>query len=146
MGIEFRTASAEVEANLADVVLCHHMLEHVTNPAEVLSEALRILAPGGSLVLYTPFEPQRQFRTYNAQEENMHLFAWNVQTLAALAASCGFEIERARLEPFGYDRWAAELVGRLGGTPGAYRIAHRAVQFVGRRREICVVGYKPSAR
>jgi SAM-dependent methyltransferase len=39
----------------ADVVLCSEVLEHVPRPAAALAEFQRILRPGGTLILSTPF-------------------------------------------------------------------------------------------
>ena len=39
----------------ADAVLCTEVIEHVTDPAGMLSEFSRVLAPGGSVVLTSPF-------------------------------------------------------------------------------------------
>lgn len=39
---------------VADVVLCSEVLEHVPEPAKALSELHRILKPGGHLILTTP--------------------------------------------------------------------------------------------
>lgn len=38
-----------------DTVLCSQVLEHVFNPDEFLSEILRVLKPGGKLLLTVPF-------------------------------------------------------------------------------------------
>ena len=39
----------------ADAVLCTEVIEHVTDPAGMLSEFSRVLSPGGSVVLTSPF-------------------------------------------------------------------------------------------
>lgn len=52
----------------ADVVLCSEVLEHVLRPQAALAEFHRILRPGGTLILSTPFlarlheEPHDYFR------------------------------------------------------------------------------------
>jgi SAM-dependent methyltransferase len=42
------------EANRFDVVLGHQFIEHVPDPAGIISELLRIAKPGGFVVLYAP--------------------------------------------------------------------------------------------
>jgi SAM-dependent methyltransferase len=44
-----------VEDAAADTVLCTETLEHVLDPLEFLSEAKRVLTPGGRLILTVPF-------------------------------------------------------------------------------------------
>ncbi len=41
--------------NTFDWILCNHVLEHVPNDRLALSELLRVLKPGGSAILQTPF-------------------------------------------------------------------------------------------
>jgi SAM-dependent methyltransferase len=41
--------------NIADVILCTEVLEHVSNPAEVVRELARLLKPGGQLFITVPF-------------------------------------------------------------------------------------------
>jgi SAM-dependent methyltransferase len=42
------------EANRFDIVLGHQFIEHVPDPAGIISELLRITKPGGFLILYAP--------------------------------------------------------------------------------------------
>lgn len=41
--------------NSFDVILCTEVLEHVRDPATILREANRVLKPGGTIVITTPF-------------------------------------------------------------------------------------------
>jgi SAM-dependent methyltransferase len=47
------------EADSFDMILCNHVLEHVTDDRRVMSEFLRILRPGGFAILQVPLEPHR---------------------------------------------------------------------------------------
>lgn len=44
-----------VKSNAVDCVKCTELLEHVEYPEKVLGEVLRILKPGGTLILSSPF-------------------------------------------------------------------------------------------
>jgi SAM-dependent methyltransferase len=112
-GIEFLLDSGGVADGEADVVICHHTLEHVLNPAETLGELRRILKASGKLLLFVPYERERRYRRFNAEEPNHHLYSWNVQTLGNLVMECGFSIQEGAVEHFGYDRFAAKLANRL---------------------------------
>src|SRR4030095_9481147 len=49
--VEFLPGTREVGDARADVVICHHTLEHVLEPAAVLGGLWRILKPGGALIV-----------------------------------------------------------------------------------------------
>lgn len=126
--MEFFESSSRLPDGSVDVVICHHVLEHVANPPEMLAEARRVLKDGGKLLLHVPFEKERRYRTFDPQEPNHHLYSWNAQTLGNLVVSQGFEIVRAVIGEFGYDRFAAKWAVRFGlGETGFFairRLAH----------------------
>ncbi len=107
LGIEFVLSPTALADSSADVVICHHMLEHALNPAASLAEIRRVLKPGGKLLLHVPFEKERRYRHHDPAEPNHHLFSWNAQTLGNLVTECGFKLESAGIGKFGYDRAAA---------------------------------------
>lgn len=111
-GIEFVRESAALASASADVVICHHMLEHALNPAASLAEIRRVLRPGGKLLLHVPFEKESRYRRHDPAEPNHHLFSWNAQTLGNLVTECGFKVESAGIGQFGYDRAAAAVAVR----------------------------------
>jgi SAM-dependent methyltransferase len=43
-----------------DMILCNHVLEHVTDDRRVVSEFLRVLRKGGFAILQVPLEPARE--------------------------------------------------------------------------------------
>ena len=96
-----------------DIVICHHVLEHVSNPTLELSRIRRLLKPTGRLLLCVPFDNQRRFRRFAPGDLDMHLFAWTTQSICNLLLSMSYEIEHATLWPFGYERVLAPLV-KLG--------------------------------
>lgn len=75
-----------------DVVLCTEVMEHVPNPARLLSEVNRVLRPGGHLVLTTPF-------LVPIHEAPYDFFRYTRHGLAELVARSGLELRR--IEPFG---------------------------------------------
>lgn len=119
LGIEFARDSATLADASADVVICHHMLEHALNPAASLAEIRRVLKPGGKLLLHVPFEREPRYQKHDPAEPNHHLFSWNAQTLGNLVTECGFKLESAGIGQFGYDRasavWALKFkLGEVG--------------------------------
>lgn len=74
------------EDNSADGIIARHILEHAIDPVLVLREWLRILKPGGRLIVATPnqdIEPGIPMDT-----EHMH--SWNPDSLRSLAELCGY--------------------------------------------------------
>lgn len=124
-GVEFVTDTAGLPPALAEVVICHHTLEHVPDPAAALAEMRRLLKPGGRLGLWVPYERERRYRHFDPGEPNHHLFSWNVQTLGNLVTHAGFTVTRASLARYGYDRFAAVCALRLGLGEAAFRILRR---------------------
>jgi SAM-dependent methyltransferase len=113
LGIEFVTDTTGLSDATAEVVLCHHALEHVLEPAAVMREFARILRPGGRLVVHVPWEVERRYARYDPAEPNHHLYHWNAQNLGNLAALLGWKVEAVRVRRYGYDRFASKLAVRL---------------------------------
>ncbi len=138
-GIEFMSNSEGLADGVADVVICHHMLEHVSSPVEALTEMRRILSPQGRLLLHVPYETQRKWRRFDRSEPNHHLFAWNPQTLANLVEEAGFRVESAGLGRYGYDRFAAALSFKLKTGERGFRVARGIAHALRPVREVRVV-------
>ena len=111
-----------VRANLAalpvrsagvDVVATLQVIEHVWNHREFVTECLRVLQPGGLLLVTTPnrltFSPglDRPINPFHTRE-------FTAAELVELLVSCGFVIETV-LGLHASDR-LAELDGRYGGS------------------------------
>lgn len=105
-GIEFANDLTALAGQTFDVVLCHHVLEHLQNPFETLQQLKQLLAPGGRLLLYVPFEHGKRFVP---NEPNMHLFSWSAQTLGNLVERAGLRIESVGIANYGYEQRFAPL-------------------------------------
>lgn len=145
-GIEFLNDSAAIPDATADVVLCHHVLEHVEHPAVMLREAGRLLKPRGKLLLHVPYEKEKRYRHFNPAEPNHHLYSWNVQTLGNLLVSQGFKVETCSLSQFGYDRFAAKLALRFQLGETAFRAFRRFAHLIRPGREVRSIATQSSGR
>jgi SAM-dependent methyltransferase len=140
--VEFVRDSASIRDETADAVICHHVLEHLENPPDMLREAKRILKHGGYLLLYVPFEKERRYRRFDPNEPNHHLYSWNVQTLSNLISSQGFLIKKTFLGEFGFDRFASKLALRFGLGETGFHLIRRLTHFLQPGREVRLIARK----
>ena len=130
LGIEFVLDPTTLPSNAFDVLICHHVLEHVPDPLAVLQGFHRMLRPGGRLLLAVPFEKERRYRRFDPGEPNHHLYSWNVQTLGNLLTVAGWECRSLGLRDYGYERIAARWATRLHlGEPG-FALVRRLVHLL----------------
>lgn len=122
LGIEFVTDISAVPDATAHVIICHHTLEHLLEPAEMLTQLARILKPQGKLLLYVPWDRERSYRHYRAGEPDHHLYTWNAQNLGNLATVLGYGIQSVKIRRYGYDRYAANLAARLRLGKSGFRL------------------------
>jgi SAM-dependent methyltransferase len=108
-GIEFITDIASIKGEQFSLVLCHHVLEHVPDPYEVLEQIWQFLLPGGKLLLCVPFETSQYHHHFQLKDVDQHLYSWNVLTLGNLVTSVGFAVNDANVNPFGYEQRLAFL-------------------------------------
>jgi len=142
LGIEFVGDTLALPEAAADVVLCHHTLEHLLQPADALLEMHRLLKPDGRLLLYVPFERQRSGAEFKRDEPNHHLYAWNVQTLGNLVEETGFRVTESGLGEFGYSRFAAAWAVRLGLGEGGFCCLRRLLHLLRPLSEVRIVAVK----
>jgi ubiquinone/menaquinone biosynthesis C-methylase UbiE len=111
-----RKLSVAVNAELTsfrdvDVVLCHHVLECLEEPREIVLRLKEVLKPGGTLLVVALYD--KAFRDPNLTEQVEHFYSWNVQTLGNLMVDCGYEflsgeIQRCSNEE-SFLRWAPKI-------------------------------------
>lgn len=142
LGIEFVMDTAGISDAAADVVLCHHTLEHVISPPETLKEIRRLLKPQGKLLLYVPFEREARYEKFHRDEPNHHLYSWNAQTLGNLAEECGFKVARAGIGEFGYSRFAAVWACKLHLGEKGFRFIRRILHTVKPAFETRIIAIK----
>ncbi len=93
------------KANSFDLATCLEMMEHVTDPGQVLKEVHRVLKPHGSIVVLVPAE-NRMFqivwflwthfgpgRVWN----HTHVQKFKAKTLDALLKKNGFKVKKRKL-------------------------------------------------
>lgn len=142
LGIEFVAETRGISDGEADVVLCHHVLEHLLHPNEALAEMRRLLKPSGSLLLYVPLEREARYEHFRRDEPNHHLYSWNVQTLGNLVEETGFRVTQAGIGEFGYSRFAAVWAAKLRVGEGGFRFLRRMLHVLKPAFEARVIAVK----
>ena len=66
----------------ADIIVCSHILEHLRNPHDTLGEVIRVLRPGGVLLVGSPVLP-RPVAAYYQRRYNRELQAGKTASWAA---------------------------------------------------------------
>ena len=80
-----------------DVVLASHLMEHLNDPAGLVKEVYRILAPEGCFFVTTPNIAGFQARLFKDRWRSAifdHLYLFSVKTLSQLLEENGFAIEK----------------------------------------------------
>ena len=97
--IELHESLDTVVEDSVNVVISNHTLEHLINPVAILRQMRRVLRPGGTLVLVTPFDDFRSSRNRRWQpcDKDHHLFTWSPLNLGNLVVEAGFEIKECRI-------------------------------------------------
>jgi SAM-dependent methyltransferase len=144
LGIEFVADTQALPDALADVVLCHHTLEHILHPPNALAEMRRLLKPAGRLLLYVPFEREGRYKHFNPAEPNHHLYSWNVQTLGNLVQEAGLQVSQAGLGEFGYSRFAATWAVKLRLGHAGFRCLRRLLHSLRPAFEVRIIALKPT--
>jgi 2-polyprenyl-3-methyl-5-hydroxy-6-metoxy-1,4-benzoquinol methylase len=85
--------------NSYDAITMSQTIEHLYNPKETLDECLRLLKPGGLLVMTTPNTNSMGAATYGASwrgwEAPRHLHLFSVDSLQRLTKKSGFDLNEA---------------------------------------------------
>lgn len=83
-----------------DIVTLFHVMEHVTNPREVLAEVSRILKPEGAVVLQVPNIDSWQFKAFGAKWYGLdiprHVIDYSKGGMLRLLTDAGFAIRRIK--------------------------------------------------
>ncbi|QIK77079.1 class I SAM-dependent methyltransferase [Nocardioides piscis] len=102
-----------------DLVMFHHSLEHVPDPAASLQSAVAKLAPGGRLLVRMPTVSGEAYETYGSAfyglDAPRHITIPSRAGVDALAARVGLRVVTTRDDSTSSQFWASEQV--LRGIP-----------------------------
>lgn len=77
-----------------DAVTLNHVIEHVPDPLQTVEECLRVLKPGGRLVMFTPNNSSLSHQIFKGDwrglEPPRHLHIFSMSSMCGLLAKAGF--------------------------------------------------------
>jgi 2-polyprenyl-3-methyl-5-hydroxy-6-metoxy-1,4-benzoquinol methylase len=95
-----------------DLIMLHHVFEHVDEPAKVLEQLYKLLNPGKFLVIRTPVMGMYGWKTYGTNwvglDAPRHLLIHSLQSMKMLAENAGFKIIKTVFDSVAYHFLASE--------------------------------------
>ena len=99
IGLKIKIGSLEdanYPDNQFDLITMNHVIEHLPNPVETLKECLRVLKPGGKLMMVTPninaYGHTKFKSAWRGLEVPRHLNIFSVKSLSEAIRRAGFGI------------------------------------------------------
>ncbi len=112
--------SAAYPRGAFDLVVTHHVIEHVADPSAFIREISRVLAPGGRLILGTPdFDSgcARRFGdNYRLLHDDTHISLFDADGMHRFLRDHSFVIERVSYPFFGTRHFTLDNLARLFDT------------------------------
>lgn len=135
---------APVQDESVDALLMHHVLEHLRRPRAGLVKCLRVLRPGGLLIIDVPnagsLERRAWGRFWIGWDLPRHLYAFSTATLPALVSDVGFSVDAVNHQALPID-WVQSLQLFLC----ARRIPPQLVGLFGINNFVLVAMFQPAA-
>lgn len=99
-----------------DLVMFHHSLEHVADPARYLTAAAEVCAPGGAVIVRIPVADGYGWREFGeywfALDAPRHLAIPTKKSMADLGVRCGLVLESSICDSESVCFWGSELYKR----------------------------------
>jgi SAM-dependent methyltransferase len=103
---------AAIEGNF-DLIMFHHSLEHVENPAVVLKKAWELLEESGTCLVRVPIVSwawKEYGRNWIQLDPPRHTFLFTEKALVQLATSIGFQVEDIVYDSSAFQFWGSEQI------------------------------------
>jgi len=120
---------AELQKNSYDLLMMHHVFEHVENPIEELGKCYELLKKDGYLMIRIPVvgKPWEIYRENWIQlDAPRHAFIYTSESMKILANKTGFDLINVVYDSMGFQFWGSELYKKdisLVNEQKKYRIA-----------------------
>lgn len=135
IGLTVRKAELDAVEGTFDVIMLHHVFEHLADPLGALRAIAARLAPDGICLLRLPLADSEAFETYGMDwvqlDPPRHLFLHTRGSLERLARDAGLRIEAVVHDSYDLQFWGSEQYRRdiPLQDPGSYRWGQGAPIF-----------------
>jgi SAM-dependent methyltransferase len=120
-GVNFEVDSLPMADNSVDIVTAISLIEHLYSPAKLLNEAMRVLRPGGAIILVSP---NWYYSASTFFDDPTHVHPYTQKSLAA--ALRNFQFEGVYVVP-----WLVKKPASLWDLPKTFFIARWLIPFRG---------------
>jgi len=99
---QFDITNIDVPSETIDLVICYHVLEHITDDRKAMSELYRVLKPSGKALIQTPFKEGDIYEDYSITEpkereihfgQDDHVRFYSVSSLKERLEEAGFAVD-----------------------------------------------------
>jgi SAM-dependent methyltransferase len=125
--------------NTYDLIICHHVLEHVPDPLEFIKFNLNLLKPNGEILIFVPIEVKSSWNPSKNDLDN-HFYTWTPRQLTNLINKNihNVKVIKSNYLKFGFDRHAGELSNIFGKSISNF-IQFIFLLFLPRYETYCLV-------
>ena len=91
----------EIQDNKFDLIICYHILEHIVNDSQAMRELFRVLKPGCTCLIQTPFKEGDTYENSAVKSDDDrlkhfgqkdHVRIYSANGLKERLISCGFQV------------------------------------------------------
>jgi len=111
--LQLRKATLDMMSEQFDIIMLHHVLEHLASPLETLQQCAQRLRPGGKIVLRFPTVDSNaweQYRTNWVQlDAPRHLLLHSRRSVTTVAERAGLEVRKWWCDSTAFQFWGSEL-------------------------------------
>jgi SAM-dependent methyltransferase len=117
LGLNVRSGLMNTISETFDLVAAFEVLEHISDPLDFLTQATRLIRPGGYLLLAVP-DPESYFSESEDVLLDMpphHVLSFSKKTLTSLCERFGMEQIQLSQEPLRFIHYKSYLLGLIEG-------------------------------
>jgi 2-polyprenyl-3-methyl-5-hydroxy-6-metoxy-1,4-benzoquinol methylase len=118
-----------------DLLMLHHVFEHMDEPREVLDHLYKILNPGKYLLIRTPVMGMYGWKKYGLNwvglDAPRHIIIHSLKSMKMLAEQSGFEIRKIVFDSVAFHFWSSEQYQNDIALmePNSYMVDHKAISY-----------------
>jgi len=109
----FDITKLDISDEMYDLVICYHVLEHVSEDSKAIKELYRVTRTGGHCIIQTPFKEGEIYENPSMNTDALrlkhfgqkdHVRIYSVSGLCERLTSCGFQVSVRNFEELPVNR------------------------------------------